>query len=73
MKIRIEGTHEETDAAVDAVREVFDVHEVSRFYPNRGDSVLGRVYLTVAPSPARVLRATAARTDRTPSAGELES
>ncbi|TWP51706.1 hypothetical protein FKR81_12620 [Lentzea tibetensis] len=73
MKIRVEGTRDETTAAVAALREVFDVHEASRFYPNRGDSVLGRVYLTVAAHTARVVRATAARTDRLPPAGELDS
>lgn len=71
MKIRIEGTRDEIAVAVDALREVFDVHEVSRFYPNRGDSVLGRVYVTAAPAQ-RVVRAKATRADRNPPIGELE-
>jgi hypothetical protein len=45
VKIRITGTRGETDAAVDALRGVLDVLEVSGFYPNRGDSQLGRVYV----------------------------
>jgi len=48
MKIRIESTEAETAAAAAQLRKVFDVQEVSRFYANRGQSTLGRVYLTVA-------------------------
>jgi hypothetical protein len=72
MKIRIEGTPAEVDVLVDALRDVVDVREVSRFYPNRGSSVLGRVYVDVT-APARVVRAKATRADRTPPFGELES
>ncbi|MBB5808949.1 hypothetical protein F4560_008717 [Saccharothrix ecbatanensis] len=49
MKIRVEGTADEVDSAVQSLRQVFEVQEVSRFYANRGTSALGRVYVTVAP------------------------
>jgi len=40
------------------------VQEASRFYTNRGSSVLGRVYLTVATPPASpVIHADAQRAD----------
>lgn len=45
MKIRIMGTQSETDAAVRTLRIAFEVREVSGWYPNRGDSTLGRVYV----------------------------
>lgn len=43
------------------------MRETSRFYPNRGSSRLGRVYLTVADPPAGSgpVRARAERTDPT--------
>ena len=43
MKVRITGTREETTAA--ALATVLEVREVSGFYPNRGATTLGRVYL----------------------------
>lgn len=59
MKIRVEATASEAEAAVQALRQVFEVQEVSRFYPNRGSSTLGRVYVTAAlPSPATSAQAT---------------
>lgn len=65
MKIRVEGTRAEVDAAVQQVRLVLNVQEVSHFYPNRGASTLGRVYLTIGPSTsAPPVRADAARADR---------
>lgn len=45
MKIRITGTQKETAAAAELLRVVFDVREISEFYPNRGASKLGRVYV----------------------------
>ncbi len=67
MKFRIEGTTQETGAAAELLREVFNVREVSSFYPNRGRSTLGRVYVDVEfPQPGPV-RATATRTDSTAS------
>lgn len=38
VQIRIVGTVEEVDAGLAAVREVFDVVEVSAARPRRGDS-----------------------------------
>lgn len=64
MKIRIEGTQNEVTAAARLVAEVLDVHEVSRFYPNRGHSTLGRVYLTVGSPASRRVWAEATRLDR---------
>jgi hypothetical protein len=47
MRIRIDGTEEETAKAVTALRYTFQVVEVSLFYPNRRcpDTLLGRVYV----------------------------
>ncbi len=50
MKLRLTGTDTECAAAVEALRGVFVVREVSGFYPNRGVSVLGRVYLDADPA-----------------------
>ncbi|WET79217.1 hypothetical protein P3102_35200 [Amycolatopsis sp. QT-25] len=63
MKIRIEGTTHETEAAAELLREVFDVREVSRFYPNRGRSTLGRVYVDVEFARPISVRATATRVE----------
>ena len=65
MKIRVTGTREECTAAAELLATVLDVREVSAFYPNRGPSVLGRVYLDAAPPAAR-LQGTAERTDQAP-------
>ncbi|MPZ66635.1 MAG: hypothetical protein GEU83_14365 [Pseudonocardiaceae bacterium] len=66
MKLRISATREECAAAVRAVSAVLAVREVSDFYPNRGATVLGRVYLD-AEAPAGAVQAGAERTDRRPS------
>lgn len=50
MRIRLTGTREECAAAVDALGAVLIVREVSEFYPNRGSSSLGRVYLDTEPA-----------------------
>ncbi|MET8756846.1 DUF3970 family protein [Lentzea sp. NPDC004782] len=70
MKIRLEGTPQEIEQAVTALREVFEVQEVSGFYKNRGQSVLGRVYVTVQLLARRVVHAEATRiTPGKPSVG----
>lgn len=51
MRLRISGTRAECDAAVAAV---LAVREVSGFFPNRGASVLGRVYLDADPHVGEV-------------------
>ncbi len=51
MKIRITGTADETAAAAELLKDTFDVQEISAFYPNRGDSTLGRVYVEAQPKP----------------------
>ncbi len=48
MKIRLMGLEDELAHVVNTLRIAFDVHEVSGFYPNRGDSKLGRVYVEAA-------------------------
>lgn len=45
MRIRLMGTRDETDRTVTALQEVLQVREVSDWYPNRGASLLGRVYI----------------------------
>lgn len=63
MKIRLEGTRAEVDDAAQALALGFEVQEVSGFYPNRGASVLGRVYVTATVLPADLVRARATRLD----------
>lgn len=64
MKLRITGTREECAVAVAAIAAVLAVREVSDFHPNRGATVLGRVYVDAEPaaSPGPV-RGRAERTD----------
>lgn len=52
MRIRLMGTRDETDRIVTALRAVLQVREVSDWYPNRGASLLGRVYLDAEPPDA---------------------
>jgi hypothetical protein len=47
VKIRLEGTREECAQAAPRLAEVFDVVSVSDPYPNRGRSLLVRVYVEV--------------------------
>ncbi|MFE9099773.1 hypothetical protein [Actinomadura geliboluensis] len=47
MKIRLMDLPEEIDAWVEALRSAFDVVEVSRPIPNRGDSRQVRVYVEI--------------------------
>ena len=47
MKIRLEGTRQECEQAAPRLAEVFDVVSVSDPYPNRGRSLLVRVYVEV--------------------------
>jgi len=61
MRIRVEGTRAEVDTATALIGQVLEVQEVSGFYPNRGASLLGRVYLTVASPTTTVVRARAER------------
>lgn len=64
MRLRVEGTPTEVEATVEVLRTVLDVQEVSRFYPNRGASTLGRVYVTAAAPQAKTsVRARATRLD----------
>lgn len=65
MRFRLEGTPEEVEQAVEAMREVFEVQEVSGFYPNRGQSVFGRVYVTAKPILRSAIQAEATRINPT--------
>lgn len=47
MEIRLTGTEEEIIEAAAKIKTCFEVSEVSRFYPNRGSSDQGRVYVKV--------------------------
>lgn len=68
MRIRLEGTRAEVDAAVTALASGFEIQEVSGFYPNRGPSVLGRIYVTATVRPAPTVRARSTRLDTDPPA-----
>lgn len=61
MRIRLMGTRAEIDAVLAVLPAVLDVREVSTFYPNRGDSTLGRVYVEVGGVRPATLRASAVR------------
>jgi hypothetical protein len=63
MRLRLTGTSQEIAAVLPVLAAVLDVQETSEFYPHRGASVLGRVYLDVAGVRAGAVRATATRTD----------
>ena len=47
MDIRVTGTQEECEIAAAKIAQMFTVLEQSNFYPNRGSSKLGRIYLKV--------------------------
>ena len=52
MKLRLHGTHQEITEATRRLVEALDVLAVSPPYPDRGASVLVRVYLEVRLPPA---------------------
>jgi hypothetical protein len=52
VKVRLHGTAAEVAEATRRLVEVLDVVSVSEPYPDRGASVLVRVYLEVRPGPA---------------------
>ena len=67
MRIRVEGTQPEITAAVERLATVLEIQEASGFDANRGSSVLGRVYLTVAAPPSTpAVRAEAERAEQQP-------
>jgi|GEM_PF-2485723 len=70
MRIRLSGTDTECAAAVAALAAGFVLRKVSGFYPNRGATVLGRVYVDAEPCP-EVVQATATRDGRRAVGGEL--
>jgi hypothetical protein len=53
VKIRLEGTPKECEQAAPRLAEVFDVVSISDPYPNRGRSLLVRVYVEVRLGPER--------------------
>lgn len=66
MRIRLMGTSDEINAALPGLAAVFEVLETSPFYPNRGASVLGRVYVETNGVRAAPIQASADRVDGTP-------
>jgi hypothetical protein len=68
MKLRLMGTRDEINAVLPVLTAVLLVDEVSDFYPNKGRSRLGRVYLDVAGpalgSVVDTVRAEAVRADQ---------
>jgi hypothetical protein len=63
VRLRLTGTERECTEAVHALAAAFEVREVSSFYPNRGGSLLGRIYVDAEPRGG-VIRVTAERADR---------
>jgi hypothetical protein len=53
VKIRLWGTEEECRAAVELLGEVMDLQSVTEPYPDRGRSVLVRVYVEAVPRGRR--------------------
>jgi len=51
MKLRLSGTEQECAEVVAALADRFVVREVSGFYPSRGASALGRVYVEAQVRP----------------------
>jgi hypothetical protein len=51
VKVRLHGTPQEVSEATRRLVEVFDVVAVSQAYPDRGASVLVRVYLEIRLDP----------------------
>jgi hypothetical protein len=49
MKIRLMGTPQEIEAIQAGLAKGLEILESSAYYPNRGDSKLGRVYVEVQP------------------------
>ena len=72
MKLRLHGTREEVAEATRRLLEVLEVVAVSQPYPDRGASVLVRVYLEIRidptgpPNPAPAGPARPARRSRKP-------
>jgi hypothetical protein len=52
VKLRLHGTHAEVTEATRRLVQVLEVVSVSQPYPDRGASVLVRVYLEVGLGPA---------------------
>jgi hypothetical protein len=72
VRLRVWGTPAEVDQAVRRLTETFDVVAVSGPYPDRGHSVLVRVYLEVRLDPTTPTSATGAtRAARRPTRGKL--
>lgn len=46
-KIRLMGTREECEIMAAALKFMLSVRSISAFYPNRGQSIEGRVYVEV--------------------------
>ena len=53
MKIRLHGTEEECRETVELLESVMLLQSVSELYPDRGRSVLVRVYIDAIPRGGR--------------------
>ena len=53
MKIRLHGTEEECRETAELLEGVLLIQSVSEPYPDRGRSVLVRVYIEAIPRPGR--------------------
>jgi hypothetical protein len=53
MKLRLHGTAEECEEAVELLGSIMLIQSVSDPYPDRGRSVLVRVYIEAIPRGAR--------------------
>ena len=53
MKIRLHGTTEECEEAVELLGSIMVIQSVSEPYPDRGRSVLVRVYIDAIPRGGR--------------------
>lgn len=53
MKLRLHGTAEECAEAVDLLGSIMLIQSVSEPYPDRGHSVLVRVYIDAVPRGGR--------------------
>ena len=53
MKLRLQGTAEECEEAVELLGSIMLIQSVSEPYPDRGRSVLVRVYIEAIPRGGR--------------------
>jgi len=47
IELRVTGEQSEITFTIDRLEQQFEIIEISKFYPNRGESKLGRVYVKI--------------------------